>query len=227
MPRAKRIRPDLFHAFAVTAIAGGTHLVWALMPLPALPPSPEPPAVRFTALTEARPLLASPILFSLPSSLGFSSVALQQRNRILPPLNSPLDLSLHTAIPLDSAFPAPEVSPPPFPAPAPPEHHLALPQTAPPVRNRWQIRALEPRPGLPPLHMFRPPQLPSPLEARRITGTLQFNEFGQVDTLLIDPAPTPPAPDILQSLRHVRIPLHAAPLRMPFELHFQPAGDRP
>ncbi|MCH8528607.1 MAG: hypothetical protein LAT79_15875 [Kiritimatiellae bacterium] len=228
MPRAKRLRPDILHALAVAAVAGLSHLVWAVMPLPALPPPPPPPAVTFTALTEARPLLASPILFSLPSSLGFSSIALQQRNRILPPLNSPLDLSLHTRLPLEDTYPdsaagLPALPPPPIPL----QHPLPLPEPDRPARNRWHLRALDDRPDLPPLHMFRPPQIPDARHPRHITGTLQFNEFGQVETLLIDPARTRPAPDILQSLRHVRIPHQAAPLRVPFELHFQPAEARP
>jgi len=228
MPRAKRLRPEILHAFTVVAIAGLSHLVWAVIPVPALPPPPPSPAVAFTALTEARPLLASPILFSLPSSLGFSGIALQQRNRILPPLNSPLDLALHARPLLEDTYPNSAAGlPSPPPQPIPLHHPLPLPAPDHPVRNRWHLRALDDRPDLPPLHMFRPPHIPDTRHPRHITGTLQFNEFGQVETLLIDPARTPPTPDILQSLRHIRIPHQTAPLRVPFELHFQPAEVRP
>ena len=228
MPRANARRPDLLHALTVAAIAAGAHFAWALLPLPALPPPPTPPRVSYTALTETRPLLASPILFSLPSSLGFSSVALQQRTRILPPLNSPLDLALHTPIPRQKAAPDPHPTPQSLhPHPPPLRHSLPLPPPALPGTARWQIRALSGQPDTPTLQMFRPPPPPETRQARHVTGVIQFNEFGQVDTLLVDPAPTRPGPDILHALRLIRIPLPSAPARIPFELHFQPADARP
>lgn len=225
MPRAKRIRPDLLHALTASIIAVSGHLIWALMPLPSPPPPPEVRGVHFTALTGSRPQIASPILFSLPSSLGFSSVALQQRNRILPPLNSPLTLSLPTHIPLEDTFPAAPSRAVPGHASAPLDHQIPFPAPEHPAANRWHLRALDPEPGGPVLHMFRPPQLPPASAARRFTGTLQFNDFGQVDSLLVNPGPVPPTADILQSLRHVRIPRESAPRRVPFELHFQPSGS--
>jgi hypothetical protein len=225
MPRARYIRPAVLHGLFAAGLTLLSHLVWALMPLPQTPPPRPARSVAFTALSETRPLLASPILFSLPSSLGFSSVALQQRNRILPPLNSPLDLSLHTDLPAERLPPPPDDDffPPPPVFSTPVIHPLPLPEAGATLTGRWQLHALSDDPDLPSLNMFRAPPLPS--QPVRVTGTLHFNEFGQVQSLLIDPRPVPPADEILQALRLIRITRQGESFRIPFELNFQPAED--
>lgn len=228
MPPANPLRHRLLHTLAALGIALATHGLWALLPLPPPPAPPTAPSVSFTALTTPRPLLASPILFSLPSSLGFSAVALQQRPRILPPLNSPLNLSLPTALPQPEPLSTPASTPllPPDTLSLPIPHPLPL-QTSPtrPPQNRWTLRSPQPLPPSVRLHMFRPPRPPADPQPLHHTGTLAFDQYGQVETLLIDPSSRTPAPDILQALRLVRIPRTAAPLRIPFELHYHPPAQ--
>lgn len=212
------------------AVALLFHLIWALLPFPSatMPETPPPPA-RLTMVSEARGMAWSPTFFSLPTAIGFSGVMRRETQVVLPPLDSPVDLSLHHPLdPLD-VFP-PAVLPPPERlaalAPITPESTVTDP-ILPPPSFRWTLR-LEGADDLR-LLSFRPPRVPSPPTSRRMTGAVEFDRHGQVTHLVMDPGSLSDSlrAEAATALRLARVQRGRGPVRARFELVLEPREERP
>jgi hypothetical protein len=201
------------------------HGLWLLLPLDP-PPEMTPPTVpALRAYPKPGSQSWLPILFSLPSPTGFSSVTLGGPVTILPPLQSPLDLRTNHSLDVERWFP-PRTPPPLSLSPA----STALsPLLTPPARAeapstyRWTLQRLEE--DSPRFQSLRLPRVPSTPRALYLEGVMNFDRYGQVAHLIIDPpgAPEGQRQDIIQSLRQVRIWPDTAPARIRFRLSLEPS----
>jgi hypothetical protein len=173
----------------------------------------------------------TPVLFSLPTSRGFSSLLDGSSTDIIPPLASPLQLTsryeledvpatasqrlssdwlqdLPVLQPVTSLIPAWE-----------PEPKRTV--------SGWRMTALDaPEVGL---WFYRDARLENPQRAIRLEGEIEFDAFGQVSFLALDPGETAREwiMQILPDIRKVRIPMDQGGLSTRFCLEFVPAGRRP
>jgi hypothetical protein len=200
-----------------------THASWLFMPLGKWPELPTPTFPALTAFSKPGSQVWSPILFSLPSPTGFSGVTRADPVAILPPLQSPLDLNTRHPLNLDEWFPASPL-PPAAAHPVMPLTPAAFPQPSGPrvTGYVWTLRILEN--DNPNFLAIRLPRVPAEARALSLEGILDFDRYGQVSHLLIDPPGSPAGQrtEITQSLMLMRLRPEDAPARLRFRLSLEP-----
>lgn len=232
MPRRYPVGKPLLPARAVSGVALLAallaHGLW-LAPRLETPRAAAPPSVPgLTAYSGRGSQVWSPILFSLPSSIGFSGAIKPGTVNILPPLQSPLDLRARLELNPSELFAPAEL--PPLPgASEPPPVIVSADKTGretdgPP---RWTLSS----PGSAEAGFMnaRFPPLPEDRAPLVLTGQFRFDRYGQVASLVVDP-PAPPAaypPELLGALWRIRLPRNAEPeRRLRFRLAYETGGAR-
>ncbi len=161
------------------------HGIWAWMPLAELPPAESSSVPPLRALDGSMEETWSPVLFSLPSRIGFSSVLPREQLEILPPLQSPVklpvqiqgELPLQAPILLSQELPANGLG-----ELADRQLISAFPQAEPRLR-KWTLTQLEGESLQLQLYRMPPPQMASQLS--RIEATLHLNRYGQVESCIL------------------------------------------
>lgn len=228
--KPKKLKSNAFCGLVSLLTAVLLHALWLMMPWSRpLRPSEPPPRTVLNFQPESTGFLWSPTLFSLPTSLGFSGARDRQSQTVaMPPLESPLDLSMPmSSMPMDLLPPAASPMQRMTPRFAPLTSETAeLPPESRPGPHRWTLTFTSE--DAPELLVFRPPRIPVSPVTLKISGVMHFDEHGQVKHLLVDP-PGPPTPlrqETLQSLRLARIPRGLGPVRTRFALNLQPQERR-
>lgn len=232
MSRKYPVGNPLLPAWAVSGVAALVsllaHGVW-LAPRLETPAAGEPgPVPAITAYSGRESQVWSPILFSLPSSIGFSGAMKQGGINILPPLQSPLDLRERLGLNPSELFPSAELPTLPGASYVPPITASGV-NVKPDVENsaRWTLSS--PGSGEQGFLNVRFPPLPVDQAPLVLTGEFCFDRYGQVNALMVDP-PAPPGAyhsEILNTLWRVRLPRNEErERRLRFRLVFEAGGFR-
>jgi hypothetical protein len=86
--------PAFLLGFLFFVLVLAPHLSWLMIPLHAPVSPPSAASSRMAYLPGDGAKVWSPILFSLPTSAGFSGALRKEGSRIRPPLGEPLDLAM-------------------------------------------------------------------------------------------------------------------------------------
>lgn len=208
----------------------GAHAWWGMARFG--PPREAPPA-RFAPGWVVLPSSSvkewTPVLFSLPSSSGFSSALGETREEAIPPLGSPLRLT--GPAPLPPASPVPELSDLKMDAgPSRPAPVTAAPFSAeapaPSVSSGWRFSLLE-RPDVE-ARFVRDARLPRPSRFLRVEGEIAFDRHGLPEFLVVDPLPSRQAwvEQVWPDLRDIRLDSSDGPARSRFRLEYFPGDNQ-
>lgn len=207
----------------------GIHALWGLAEFgtPYAPPD-DPTAPRMVALPSTTFKEWTPVLFSLPSSSGFSSALGESREEVIPPLDSPLRLT--GPAPMDSrsaraALPG-EASPVEPPQWSPVTADSFPPEAAePPAATGWRL-TFPARPDLQ-VRFVRDARLPSPSRFLRVEGEIAFDRHGLPAFLVVDPPRERRewVEQVWPDLRETQLDAEDAPARVRFRLEYVPGGN--
>jgi hypothetical protein len=205
-------------------VAVAVHGIWAVMPLHLPTPVQGVSAPFITAVTSGEVKDWTPVLFSLPSPDGFSSVVKHVTANVQAPLTSTLELTQRHALDASQFFDQKGL-----PAFSAGSHYTPVTVEAArvskaesPLSTGWNLQVVG-RPDFP-LQFYRDIRIENPERVFELTGEMRFDSFGQVESLFFDPASSPAGVvrSVLPDLRLVRIPRAFAPARLRVRLTYQP-----
>ena len=208
-------------------VAVGGHVLWLGMEVEMRPPPPGRDAPALTTVTSTQWKDWTPVLFSLPTSKGFSSVLGRVEADVLPPVTSPLKLTERFDFDarewFDNGVDRSVSLPQPDDRPITTEP-LPLRTPSPDGVVGWRMSA----PGRPEvqLRFYRDPRLRNPERALRIEGEMRFDSFGQLSSLILEPGSGHHGwvDQLLPDLRQVRVDAGTGDLSTRFRLEYFPEG---
>jgi len=206
-------------------VAVGCHLLWLGLKAELRLPVPGREAPALTTVTSTQWKDWTPVLFSLPTAKGFSSVLGRVEADVLPPVTSPLDLTDRLDLDLRDRFDSPgetSLSLPKVEERPVTTRLLPMHSSRPSASAGWQMRALS-RPELR-LQFERDPRLRNPQRALRIAGEMTFDSFGQLSSLILDPGSGHNGwvEQLLPDLRQVRLDAGVSSVSTRFILEYVP-----
>lgn len=211
--------PILSMAFALLV-----HAMWLVMPQPWISPVEPGKPVRLVAYSNLDSQVWSPTLFSLPSSLGFSGVMRQRTSSVVPPLKTPLKVTMPYDFQPRTYFKSHEITlPDPAEAFQSTSREIRGPSPVAVRESRWILRNVG---GDIKIELTRQPPAVSSGKPVVMTGVLEFDAAGQVKSLIVDPE-LPPEPwrsEMLHSLRRARIPRGVGPVSIRFRFGYERGG---
>lgn len=203
------------------------HALWLIFPQPPPPPGPKPTFFSLVAYPNLNARTWSPTLFSLPSSLGFSSAIRQKTSNVLPPLQSPVNLASIEPVDLGAIFPESGLESPLNMRTRLPVTVSSAPPAVPPVQPAfsWRLQVLEG--PLSDLELTRLPPPPVSANPLVITGVMSFDTAGQVRSLFLDPQSLAPElrTQVLRALRRVRRNGELKEARIRFRFTYLPVEE--
>lgn len=196
-------------------LAVGAHVLWMMLPVEPFPSTREPveaSAPTIIVLPDSGPGVWSPVLFALPSSIGFSKPVISDEVTTRPPLGQSADLSLPLTAPLwEAQGELAHTTAPVFQTPYVPVTDLKAGQRttppSPPRSTGWTLDLVAG--NAPEVLVFRPPaNTDAFVDGFELRGSIRFDAYGTVRNLVLDrPAGlTKGQRDIVKSLYGARIP---------------------
>lgn len=200
------------------------HALWLVIPQPRIPRVKPNKTVRLIAYSNLDSRVWSPTLFSLPSSLGFSGVIKQRSSNVVPPLKTPLQVTMAYDFQPRDYFKNRDIL---FPESSTrfetTTRGLGRSPSTISEESGWVLRNVE---GGVQMELTRQPPPISSGNPVIMTGVLEFDAAGQVKSLIVDPV-TPPEPwrsEMLQVLRRARISRGAGPVVIRFRFGYEKRG---